>query len=322
MFCPRCGATLDDGSRFCGYCGYQFSEADLNGFSNVNSEATVRESGNGSNTYSATKEPVKPAKSRSPWAIILPVAAVVIAVIFIVVALNSRNSNNTAYEDTAEETAQLVSAEPASTDKPAETKEAKEDKNGKNKPKDILAMQKKAYLDLIKRYESTYGSLYFTDESGWCTEARGLCFADLIDFDKNGSDELIVVYRDESLPIMSGYTVEVWTTDSNGKISCVYQNDPFMKGIEGRSLVLARYEFYEQIIDGDQEVGFSYRKFNGREFEYYYTLPVHEYPDNFYTGGDIIVYELNFGSSEPDRDEQCAQDLRDAVTRTKNALSS
>ena len=53
------------------------------------------------------------------------------------------------------------------------------------------------YRKLIVEYEERYGAIQETDRGDGQYILGGLCFMKLVDFDQNGSDELLLVYQDE-----------------------------------------------------------------------------------------------------------------------------
>lgn len=78
-----------------------------------------------------------------------------------------------------------------------------------------------AYFDKLSELSQTYGEVgyisvplgdeYFIEENQYLT---GLCFATLLDFDVDGTEELVVVYRDPEVnsddSAAQNYTVEIW----------------------------------------------------------------------------------------------------------------
>lgn len=78
-----------------------------------------------------------------------------------------------------------------------------------------------AYKKLIKKYEAKYGKAKLNTSKSmhyW----KGVCFAKLLDFDNDGTKELVLVYQNGSEAISEiKYHVELWTFDGkNAKKIC------------------------------------------------------------------------------------------------------
>ncbi len=71
--------------------------------------------------------------------------------------------------------------------------------------------EKSAYLDVIEEYEQTYGQLhnYDDDAMGFI---YGVCVAKLMDFDGDGVNELLLVYREKD---SGAFESKVWTMDGD-----------------------------------------------------------------------------------------------------------
>ncbi len=88
-------------------------------------------------------------------------------------------------------------------------------------PKEVAVTPEQLYLEKIYEYQDMYGKLSFTPMGLDNYEApRGLIYADLIDFNSNGENELLLCYSGTD-----DYVVEVWSCDS-GEMSCVYEGAP------------------------------------------------------------------------------------------------
>jgi len=66
----------------------------------------------------------------------------------------------------------------------------------------------RAYGALVAEYEAEYGALSFEEkEAPWSSMARGVCYLQLLDFDGDGVEELVVVLSSGDY----GYWTEIWT---------------------------------------------------------------------------------------------------------------
>ena len=141
-----------------------------------------------------------------------------------------------------------------------------------------------AYLDKIKEYEGKYGKCELISGESWnevgfpVTYVKGCVFAELVDIDKNGIDELIIAYGGEDLhsyaaqdwqvlssgtPIMDkailkAYTVEVWTATDNN-LEKTYEGQPYViYNGEGNPMMTVAAKYADDglyLIQGFGEMG-------------------------------------------------------------------
>ena len=77
------------------------------------------------------------------------------------------------------------------------------------------------YRLVIKKLETEYGNLRIarTEENGY--EANGLCYLNLVDFTRDGKDELMAVCKKEN---EEHYTGTIYSVQ-NGNAELIYEND-------------------------------------------------------------------------------------------------
>ncbi len=104
-----------------------------------------------------------------------------------------------------------------------------------------------SYDAMCNEYEAEYGEATCDDSSSYAS-LTGLCFAQLFDFDDDGTDELIIAYEsddaedlqedgataDEDMP-SPHYAVEVWRNGTDS-VDCVYRGAALMNS-EGAEVV-------------------------------------------------------------------------------------
>lgn len=125
------------------------------------------------------------------------------------------------------------------------------------------------YLNIIHQLENTYG--YRLDGNIF---ANSLNFASLIDFNKDGIDELLVEYTDNSVQASEsqrGYTAfryEIWGVVDN-QVTCVDQGTALCNG--GSDLLIQTAHFKNKVCFVTGVAGYGtfleYRAFNGISFE-------------------------------------------------------
>ena len=96
-----------------------------------------------------------------------------------------------------------------------------------------------AYRKLVQQYEKKYGKAHLYNYSQYKHFWTGLCFAKLLDFNGDGTKELILVYQTEKTKIINmKYHVELWTFDEKkakkivSGISWTGNNCPYFGGFE------------------------------------------------------------------------------------------
>ena len=144
------------------------------------------------------------------------------------------------------------------------------------------------YLSKIREYTDLYGACGSSKLDGWPV-ATGLCVADLVDFNADGLEELVLVYNtglvdgsvsDWMTDQIAAIKTEVWAY-SDGEISKVYDLDDTLDTSNGGRVWLSIYKCgdtlelrtFELINDGfdDEgtyycEYGAVYRAFDGTAF--------------------------------------------------------
>lgn len=96
-----------------------------------------------------------------------------------------------------------------------------------------------AYRKLVQQYEKKYGKAHLYNYSQYKHFWTGLCFTKLLDFNGDGTKELILVYQTEKTKIINmKYHVELWTFDGKkakkivSGISWTGNNCPYFGGFE------------------------------------------------------------------------------------------
>ena len=129
--------------------------------------------------------------------------------------------------------------------------------------------------DLYLSKELEYGNLYgrdFVDYPDWgTTYLVGLCVLQLVDFDADGDEELLVVYRDRNAPlpdwaadnVLCGtYVTEIWSADG-GELSCLLHTEQANNNDGGvQRLALCTYQGKTYLMTGGADA-FEMRTFYG-----------------------------------------------------------
>ncbi len=120
-----------------------------------------------------------------------------------------------------------------------------------------------SFSDLITQYEETYGSAYLWEQD-YCNVMEGLCYTKLLDFDQNGTEELLLVYNQQlerGTPYVGDFVWEAWSLDS-GLPSKLGTGDLY--GTDGgtQTLVLAQYNENWYVQSGGSD-SFSYNYYYG-----------------------------------------------------------
>lgn len=100
-----------------------------------------------------------------------------------------------------------------------------------NESKTPLELRNDAYYDIIEKYNEKYGKANYNSGSYLCY-AEGLCVVDLLDFNADGEDELLVIYRYDKVIAGSGdetetepeYKLEVYAWDGSKAVKA-YETD-------------------------------------------------------------------------------------------------
>lgn len=126
------------------------------------------------------------------------------------------------------------------------------------------------YKALVLEYEEKYGRVdtYCPDE--WRIYLTGLCFAKLVDFNKDGLEELLLVYATGNLQsgfLLYNYTYEVWEYRYDN-INLIDTGELFGTNGGIRTVWLADYEGQIYLLTGGSD-SFSYNyyhSYKGTEF--------------------------------------------------------
>lgn len=144
-------------------------------------------------------------------------------------------------------------------------------KLGKIEMEKIIDKSYSRYRQLIEQYEDTYGlaDIDYKNFSGsystsWMT---GLCYLELIDFDNNGIEELLLVYKktrqDNSEVDYVGfdYIFEVWGYEQDN-IHLLDSGELYGNDGAGKTLILTRYNDNTYIKTGSAD-SFDYNYYHG-----------------------------------------------------------
>lgn len=86
-----------------------------------------------------------------------------------------------------------------------------------------------SYADVIEQLTERYGSLRITSSDCYSykdangKEVEGLCYLKLLDFNMDGTEELLAICKNEN---ECDYTAYIYTIE-NGSVRCIFQNDDF-----------------------------------------------------------------------------------------------
>lgn len=95
-------------------------------------------------------------------------------------------------------------------------------------------MRYKTYDEKLSEFNSAKESGSYKEGDGW-EQTYGCCFFKLVDFDGNGTDEMIIAYTESQYTMdtrpnyISDYVLEVWAFE-NGKLEKVFTGTPLMSG--------------------------------------------------------------------------------------------
>ena len=97
---------------------------------------------------------------------------------------------------------------------------------------DETTLMYRAYYDKIIELEEEYGEKEFISLENEISEGlynpkayySGVCYAELIDFDGDGTEEMIIGYYDDSSSGVSDYTVEIWGYEDGTAVKILSEN--------------------------------------------------------------------------------------------------
>lgn len=243
MYCTQCGAKIEDDSLFCTSCGAKTARdnrasgdtvADSPGTGGAIVDQEPKAGGSGS-LKSAVEDTRKRSRRRMPLVVLVALAlALTSAVAF---AAYYTYTQYIAPQQTA-------STEQTQTDQnlPGAEQEKSKQEQGDNTAADKQKAAYKLFNNKLQEYLAAYGVPRTSSFMGSNMEyACGLSFASLVDFNKDGTDELICSYCDEVTGHVANTIVEVWAYDDDSKtISLVYSGEARSAtdaGISGIDLV-------------------------------------------------------------------------------------
>lgn len=228
MFCTQCGAKLHDDARFCPSCGARISDQKSSNPKPVG-KATQPDSpaGNDAKPAEATttsttslKSAVANAQRRSQRRMPL------VVLVALALALTSAIAFAACYAYTQ----YIAPQQTQSNQAQADSEQAAQGKNGGTTANDGDRDRKAAYKlfsDKLQEYLAAYGAPRTSSMGPNLEYVCGLSFASLVDFNKDGMDELICSYCNESSGSVVDTTVEVWAYDNSTEtINLVYSGKP------------------------------------------------------------------------------------------------
>ena len=208
--------------------------------------------------------------------------------------------------------------------------------NGKTATCTVIVKQSvtSAYKKLIQQYEKKYGKaqLHISQYKHYWT---GLCFAKLLDFNGDGTEELVLTYQTEKTNIDNmKYHVELWTFDGKttkrivsgiswsgnncpyfGGFEIIKQNSGYLLNLTDNAGWIDRY--YGTKRDGSLGLVHSFLwKGDAMKGQWYYNgnaISVAEYQNYYYKfNSNSIGY--GFCNSK------CDDEIRDELSKTKKTL--
>ena len=213
MYCRYCGKQIREHSIFCPYCGGRLSGDDA------------------ANKFSSKKDGNRQTQKRPrmwPWVVVMILLAAII-VLGLVDLLGHTHHISRFVSRVQEPKAAAMDDDDlrVTDDDAAQTDDAGEIINA-------------VYSELLREYENEYEPLYFVgaetvEELPWFIRGRGVCYTRLIDFDKNGTDELVVAYGEGGADAY-GYTMEVWSCDDG--LNNLYSGGVYYLGVDGMAVCI------------------------------------------------------------------------------------
>ena len=123
------------------------------------------------------------------------------------------------------------------------------------------------YRQLILEYEEKYGKVNVDQPNEWRTYLIGLCFAKLVDFNKDGQEELLLVYSEKDAQAAQDgylaykYRFEIWEFQNDGIVMIDTGN---LYGTNGgvQTVRLVDYNNQTYLLTGAAD-GFEYNYYHG-----------------------------------------------------------
>ncbi len=192
---------------------------------------------------------------------------------------------------------------------------------------------KAEYLEIIELFERDFGTI---PEADTFSIGSGLYYANLVDFDKNGTPELVLGHMDVGAEHFEmKYTIYAVVED---KVTCIESGDLYTTGGPDPSVYICYTEDFAYFVTGTSQAYTmnNYKKFNGKEFETAFSFELSGYIEDGAVGcklnGEDVSYseyltaveELDKSIVKSDNFFLC-WDRNETVERleaTKNALRS
>lgn len=132
-----------------------------------------------------------------------------------------------------------------------------------------------AYAEIVRQYEDRYGELQFYELS-YSTNYTGVFLLQLVDFDQNGTEELVIGYSvpyPEGIEYCAWPSMDVWTIE-NGTPVRVYEDAYVQHGDIGRHCQYINWNGTNYLVTGwsGSDVDLELLKFENGEFVTGYTL--------------------------------------------------
>lgn len=120
------------------------------------------------------------------------------------------------------------------------------------------------YRQLILEYESKYGNAKVYQQGEWQAYLEGLCFAKTVDFNRDGTEELLVVYGLDNWQdgyYSCTYTFEIWQYNE-GDLTLVDTGELYGTDAGVQTVHLASYNGQTYLLTGGAD-SFSYNYYHG-----------------------------------------------------------
>lgn len=124
------------------------------------------------------------------------------------------------------------------------------------------------YAALVSHYENLYGELGQTVLFDWMDCLTGVCALELIDFDQDGAEELLIVYGQQNEYGTYSYQYEIWGY-SGERITKLNSGNTSTSGDGYNYLKIITHDGYEYVLqqDGSIEIGRYYYGYIGDKFD-------------------------------------------------------
>lgn len=175
---------------------------------------------------------------------------------------------------------------------------------------EIEAADMSAYAEIVSQYEAAHGAFELRMLS-WCTYARGVNYLQLLDMDRDGTDEMLIGYMDA---FQTDYTVEVWTC-RNGEAVLLGEPEHYLIGVEGAAVCTAEIDGQPAVISGSNMSGYEAWIYDGEKI-----LAAASYTETELQKLNLSILRINAGSTDKNDEEEQLRALWDQVRQTKEIL--